>query len=216
MDGEPPEEHEPGGSWGQEAPEAAPSSHRARSGDQSQPFLDDEGRKACSFYLRTGTCAVRGEGRVARGAAGRAGRGRARHALPPSPSAAAATAAAADGRGAAHARHWRPRRAGGGTALRAGARGPPEAPPPDALLRPRARAPPAPVQYGAGCRFYHPAVRPPAELNSRGLPLRPGEPVRGRERPRRQKPQHPRARVIWRAARTPRAPRRPCKPTAAP
>jgi len=32
-------------------------------------------------------------------------------------------------------------------------------------------------QYGAGCRYFHPAVRPPAALNTRGLPLRPGEPV---------------------------------------
>ncbi|GBF93989.1 hypothetical protein Rsub_06238 [Raphidocelis subcapitata] len=30
--------------------------------------------------------------------------------------------------------------------------------------------------YGAHCRFSHPAVRPRAELNASGLPLRPGEP----------------------------------------
>jgi hypothetical protein len=49
----------------------------------------------------------------------------------------------------------------------------------------RVAAAPARPQYGAHCRFFHPAVRPPAELNSRGLPLRPGEPVSARARGRR-------------------------------
>lgn len=31
--------------------------------------------------------------------------------------------------------------------------------------------------YGSHCRFFHPEVRPQAQLNSSGLPLRPGEPA---------------------------------------